>query len=102
MLRGTPAVLNRSQFNMHSQVDCLVQFGNLLIQPENKNPKNDTEFKVQINADNFTEIFSSSLKPSEMISINKSFDFKDEPFDINIILVEKSKKFWKNIYQIRS
>jgi hypothetical protein len=86
MFRGPPAILNRSQFNMHSQVDCQVQFGCILIRPENENPKNDKEFKVKINADNFSEIFSSTLKPSEVIPVNKSFSFNKEPFDLNITL----------------
>ena len=102
MFRGPPAILNRSQFNMHSQVDCQVQFGNLLIRQENENPKNGTEFKVKMNADNFIEIFSSTLKPSEVIPVNKSFDFKEVPFDLNIILKEKSTNFLKNIFQSKS
>jgi hypothetical protein len=45
--------------------------GCILIRPENENPKNDKKFKVKINADNFSEIFISTLKLSEVIpSIN--------------------------------
>jgi hypothetical protein len=87
---------------MHSQVDCQVQFGCILIRPENENPKNDKEFKVKINADNFSEIFSSTLKPSEVIPVNKSFSFNKEPFDLNITLKEKSTNFLKNIFQSKS
>jgi hypothetical protein len=87
---------------MHSQVDCQVQFGCILIRPENENPKNDKEFKVKINADNFSEIFSSTLKPSEVIPVNKLFSFNKEPFDLNITLKEKSRNFLKNIFQAKS
>jgi hypothetical protein len=56
---------------------------------------------VKINADNLTEIFSSTLKPSEVIPVNESIYFK-EPFDRNITLKEKSTNVLKNIFLSKS
>ena len=103
MYRGSPAYLSKSNFNIHSEINWLVELKTLMIRPVNELAKHDKEFKVNINHNySFPQKFTYTVKPNSLYTIHESFNFHEEPFSLNISLQEKSSNFFKNIFQSKS
>ena len=99
MNRGSPSYLSKSYFNIHSEVNCLVELKTLTIRPENGLVRNDKEFKVKIKGNyNSSQKLTYTVKPISPFIIHESINFHEEPFNLNISLQEKSSNFLKNIF----